>query len=285
MQLAVVGTRSGMPEPGEPSSGYVVRTAETVILLDCGPGVAGALPAIAAPADLDAVFLSHLHLDHCHDLLPVAKKIVAPYVPYPGYPGTQRQTGTPVQVPLFVSPGGKQALLTLQRLFPTVSAPMLDQALELAFDITEYDARTSAVIGDCAVTAFPVPHAVPAWGVRVESPSGILAYTGDTGWSEDLVELAKGADLLLCEATRREPDRGPHGHLSATQAGQLARLAGVGELILTHFSTCEPTWLRDLQSDASLAFGGPVQLAAPASVFEVAGRERKPAMKKEVQIP
>jgi ribonuclease BN (tRNA processing enzyme) len=284
MQLAVIGTRSGMPEPGEPSSGYVVRTAGTAILLDCGPGVAGALPAVAALPDLDAVFLSHLHLDHCYDVLPVAKKMVAPYVPYPGYPGTQQRAGTPVQVPLFVSPGGKQTLLTLQRLFPTVSAPMLDQALELAFDITEYDARTSAVIGDCVVTAFPVPHAVPAWGVRVESPSGVLAYTGDTGWSDDLVELAQGADLFLCEATRREPDDGPHGHLSAAQAGQLARLAGVGELILTHFSSCEPSWLRGLHADASLAFGGPVQLAAPGGIFEINDRQLKSAMK-EVQIP
>lgn len=284
MQLAVVGMRSGMPEPGEPSSGYVVRTTDTAILLDCGPGVAGALSAIAAPADLDAVFLSHLHLDHCHDVLPVAKKIVAPYVAYPGYPGSQQRPGTPVPVPLFVSPGGKQALLTLQGLFPTATAPMLDRALELAFDITEYDTSTSAVIGDCAVTAFPVRHAVPAWGVRVESPSGVLAYTGDTGWSDDLLELAQGADLFLCEATRREADAGPHGHLSAAQAGQLARLAGVGELILTHFSTCEPAWLRDLHADASLAFGGPVQLAAPGRVFEVGDRELESAMK-EVRTP
>lgn len=284
MQLAVVGRRSGMPEPGEPSSGYVVRTADTAILLDCGPGVAGALAAIAAPSDLDAVFLSHLHLDHCYDVLPVAKKIVAPFVPYPGYPGTQRRAGTPVPVPLFVSPGGTQTLLTLQGLFPTVSAPMLERALELAFDITEYDASTNAVIGDCAVTAFPVRHAVPAWGVRIESASGILAYTGDTGWTDDLLQLAQGADLFLCEATRREPDEGPHGHLSAAQAGQLARLAGAGELVLTHFSTCEPSWLRDLHTDASLAFGGPVHLAAPGSIFEVDGRELKSAMK-EVQTP
>jgi ribonuclease BN (tRNA processing enzyme) len=281
MQIAVVGARSGMPEPGQPSSGYVIRTADSAILLDCGPGVAGALPAIAAPADLDAVFLSHLHLDHCYDVLPVAKKILAPYVPYPGYPGSQQRAGVPVRVPLFVPSGGKQTLLTLQNLFPTVSSPMLDRSLELAFDITEYDVSPSAVIGDCAVTAFPVPHSVPAWGVRVESPSGVLAYTGDTGWSDDLLELAQGADLFLCEATRREPDRGPHGHLSAGQAGQLAQLAGVRELILTHFSTCEPSWLRDLQADASRAFDGPVHLAAPGSFFEVAGQEPKSAMKED----
>lgn len=282
MQLAVVGARAGMPAPGEPSSGYVVRTGGATILLDCGPGVAGALPAIVSPDELDAVFISHLHLDHCYDVLPIAKTILAPHVPYPG---SEEQAGTaPTRVPLFVPPGGESAMLTLQGLFPVVTAPMLDRALELAFDLTEYGACTTTVIGDCQVTAVPVRHAVPAWGVRVESPVGVLAYTGDTGWSDDLRELADGADLLLCEATRREPDNGPHGHLSATEAGCLARLAGVGELVLTHFMTRQPEWLRDLHADASHAFGGPVHLAAPGIRFDFAGRELRSATR-EVPTP
>jgi ribonuclease BN (tRNA processing enzyme) len=276
MQLAVVGARAGMPAPGEPSSGYVVRAGGTAVLLDCGPGVAGALPAIVAPDDLDAAFISHLHVDHCYDLLPVAKMILAPHVPYPG---SQEQAGAgPARMPLFVPPGGRSALFTLQRLFPVVTAPMLDRAIELAFDVTEYDVCTTAVVGDCRVMAMPVRHAVPAWGLRIESPAGVLAYTGDTGWSDDLAALADGADLLLCEATRREPDDGPHGHLSATQAGHLARLAGVGELVLTHLATRQPQWLHDLHTDASLAFGGPVHLAAPGVRFDFAGRELRSAM-------
>lgn len=275
MQLAVIGARAGMPAPGEPSSGYVVRASGCAILLDCGPGVAGALPAIAAPDELDAVFISHLHLDHCYDALPIAKMILAPHVPYPG---SENGAAThPVRVPLFLPPGGRSALHTLQGLFPVVTAPMLDHALELAFDMTEYESATTAVIGDCKVSAVPVRHAVPAWGLRVESPAGIFAYTGDTGWSDTLLELARDADLLLCEATRREPDDGPHGHLSATQAGRLAELAGVSALVLTHFTTREPTWLAELHADASLAFSGPVHLAAPGARFDFARRELRSA--------
>lgn len=282
MQLAVVGARAGMPAPGEPSSGYVVRAGGTAILLDCGPGVAGALPAIAALDDLDAAFISHLHMDHCYDLLPVAKMILAPHVPYPG---SQEETGPgPVRLPLFAPPGGRSALLALQALFPVVTVPMLDHAIELAFDLTEYDGCTTALVGDCRVVAMPVRHAVPAWGLRVESAAGVLAYTGDTGWSDGLTALADGADLLLCEATRREPDDGPHGHLSATQAGRLARLAGVGELVLTHLTTRQPEWLQDLHADASLAFGGPVHLAAPGLRFDFAGRELRFATR-EVPTP
>jgi ribonuclease BN (tRNA processing enzyme) len=271
MQLAVIGARAGMPAPGEPSSGYVVRANGRAILLDCGPGVAGALPAVAAPEELDAVFISHLHLDHCYDALPIAKMILAPHVPYPG---SENGAGTrPVQVPLFLPPGGRSALRTLQGLFPVVTAPMLDHALELAFDMTEYEAATTAVIGGCRVSAVPVRHAVPAWGLRVESPAGVFAYTGDTGWSDTLPELARDADLLLCEATRREPDDGPHGHLSATQAGRLAALAGVSALVLTHLTTREPAWLAGLRADAALACGGPVHLASPGARFDFARPE------------
>lgn len=256
-----------MPAPSEPSSGYVLRAGGAAMLLDCGPGVAGALPAVLSLGDLDAVFITHLHLDHCYDLLPLAKMMLAPHVPYPGTAGPASR---PAPVPLYVPPGGRAALHTLQGLFPVVTAPMLDRAVELAFATSEYDAVTTAEVGGCRVTALPVPHAVPARGLRAESSSGVFAYTGDTGWSDGLVELAQDADLLLCEATRREPDTGPHGHLSAVQAGELAQRAGARTLVLTHVATCDPAWLQALHADASHAFGGTVHLALPGAQFEFA---------------
>lgn len=276
MALSVVGMRSGMPAPGEPSSGYVVQTGSTAILLDCGPGVAGAIPTVIKPDELDAVFISHLHLDHCYDILPIAKKILAPHVPYPGTEG--EACTRPVPVPLYVPPGGRSALQILQGLFPVVTAPMLDHAVDLVFTMTEYErtgrhGSTTVHVGDCQVTAVPVRHAVPAWGLRIESPAGIFAYTGDTGWSDSLLELARDAGLLLCEASRREPDTGPHGHLSAAEAGRLAAEAGVAALVLTHFTSCEPAWLQQLQSDAAHTFGGPVHLASPRSRI-VIGRQK-----------
>ncbi|TDD27024.1 MBL fold metallo-hydrolase [Actinomadura sp. KC06] len=63
MRLSVVGARAGMPAPGQPSSGYVLQTGRASLLLDCGPGVAGELPAVVPPAALDAVLITHLHLD------------------------------------------------------------------------------------------------------------------------------------------------------------------------------------------------------------------------------
>ena len=85
-----------------------------------------------------------------------------------------------------------------------------------------------------------VTHPTESYGLRITDPSGAtLVYSGDTGVCDSLVELASGADVFLCEASwTHAPERPPHLHLSGTEAGRMAKLAGVGELLLTHI----PPW-------------------------------------------
>lgn len=264
LTLTVLGNRSGMPRRGEPSSGYLLNADGTTVLFDCGPGIAHSLNA---PEMLDAVFISHLHTDHCYDILPIAKSIIAPHVSYPEAGAAPEVRGNPEPIPLLVPVGARPTLRTLQALFPVVSSPALDRAIELAFDIREYSAYDQIKVGDCLVTAFPARHVVTTCGFRVDSPAGTLAYTGDTGWTDALVELANGVDVLLCEATLRHADSGPHGHLSAREAGILATEANVDTLILTHFSSTEPSWLDALRADACAEFHGPVHIAKPGAEF------------------
>lgn len=271
--LSVLGTRSGMPRPGEPSSGYVLTAGPTTMLFDCGPGIAGPLFGVAPPGDLDAVFISHLHADHCYDILPLGKAIVAPHVTYPHNGAVPELLASPERIPLYLPPGATGTLQTLQAMFPVVSSPPLDQALELAFELREYQPHDEMKVGECLITAVPARHVVPTCGFRVESAAGTFAYTGDTGWTDELVDLARNADLLLCEATLRQPDDGPHGHLSATQAGQLATWAGASSLLLTHFSSTDHDWLEALRNDAAREYSGPVHLARPGSEFRIISRE------------
>jgi ribonuclease BN (tRNA processing enzyme) len=72
-----------MPANGQASSGYLVAADTATLLLDCGPGVATALGAVTAPDQLSAVIVTHLHLDHCYDLLPVGKSLLGRGVRYP----------------------------------------------------------------------------------------------------------------------------------------------------------------------------------------------------------
>jgi ribonuclease BN (tRNA processing enzyme) len=112
-------------------------------------------------------------------------------------------------------------------------------------------------------------HSSPNCGVRIESPTGCLAYTGDTGVTPALLPLADGVDLLLAEATLAATDHGPHGHLSAIDAAQVAQTAGAGALMLTHFPSADPTWLLARRDEAARAFAGTVRLAQPGETLDV----------------
>jgi ribonuclease BN (tRNA processing enzyme) len=275
MQLTVLGCRSGMPSDGQASSGYLVTTAGARLLLDCGPGLATKLDAVIDPADLDGVIISHFHLDHCYDLLPIGKLLLSSRMSYPGVPNHRRASipgrtdHDPRPVPLYVPAGGKAVLDRLAALFPVITMPLLDKAFELAFDVREYEPGDRFTLGDCDVSLHPLRHAAPNCGARIEGPSGSLAYTGDTGVTRGLIPLARDVDLLLAEATLPTTDHGSHGHLSATDAGRAATDAAARQLVLTHFISTHESWLEDRRADAQAVYDGPVHLAAPAATYDV----------------
>ncbi|MFD2419732.1 MBL fold metallo-hydrolase [Amycolatopsis pigmentata] len=261
MQLTVLGCRSGMPADGQASSGYLVETGRTRLLLDCGPGVATALSAVVEPSALDAVVISHLHADHCYDLLPVGKSLLSTVLAFPGGPAARQAELRPV--PLFVPEGARELFTRWAALFPVTSMPLLDKAFERAFEVREYRPGDRFDVGDTTVGLHELRHVLPNCGIRVETDAATLAYTGDTGVTDAAVKLAADVDLLLAEATLTEPDQTGHGHLSGGDAGRLAARAGARELMLTHFACVEPSWTRALHQDAASAFDGPIRLARP----------------------
>ncbi|MEV2214988.1 MBL fold metallo-hydrolase [Streptomyces sp. NPDC050997] len=267
MQLTVLGCRAGMPADGQPSSGYLVDTAGARLLIDCGPGTAVALSAVAPPSSLDAVVISHFHSDHCYDLLPIGKSLLNGLLEVQG--GPPRREGEFRPVPLYVPSGARELFDRWGALFPVTTLPLLDRAFEVAFDVREYTPGESFQAGDCAITPQELRHVLPNYGLRVEAPCGTLAYTGDTGVTPALVELAAGVDVLLAESTLAETDRSDHGHLSGADAGRVARAAGVAELVLTHFASSEPEWLSHLARTAADEFAGPVHMGAPGLTVAV----------------
>ncbi len=111
-------------------------------------------------------------------------------------------------------------------------------------------------------------HPVPAVITRVEHAGRSLTYSGDTGPGGDLEAIAASSDVLLCEATLQgapDRDRFPH-HLFASEAGTIARRAGVGRLVVTHVApSLDPA--RSV-AEAASEFGGPVELAEPGMEIE-----------------
>jgi ribonuclease BN (tRNA processing enzyme) len=258
-----------MPDNGQASSGYLVVTDEATVLLDCGPGIATALGAVAAPGQLSAVIVSHLHLDHCYDLLPLGKSLLSGAVRYPR-PGEPPQLWAEVQpVPLYVPRGSTQRLQELAALFPVATAPVLDRAFDLAFDVREYAPDERFTVGDTRISLHELRHSTPNCGIRIESAYGCIAYTGDTGVTHGLLSLAADADLLLAEATLATTDDGPHGHLSAADAAEAAEAAAVKTLVLTHFPSADRSWLFARLDEAAQAFSGAIHLAHPGMTFTI----------------
>ena len=253
MQLTVVGCSGSMSGPDSPASCYLVQAPfegrTFSLLLDLGPGSAGALYRYLDPSTIDAIALSHLHPDHCLDLCGFF--VAARYSP------TAPWRGIPVY-------GPSDSAARLTRAYE-VQAPGGGASEQGPGPAGFFDFRTWAPeqrIGPFRVRTAPVDHPVEAYAIRIdeEPPGGSLVYSGDTGPCESLVSLSRGVDLLLCEAAfRHRPDLPLGVHLSGRQAAEHASQAGVGSLMLTHI----PPWHDpdEVRDEADDHFDGPVLLA------------------------
>jgi len=268
VRLTILGCRAGMPAAGQSSSGYLVTSGPTNILLDAGPGIAAALSRHLPAHQLSAVFISHLHTDHLYDLLPIGKSILAARTVYDHSTGLAHLDEAP-RIPLYVPEGAREKLEQLSSVFPVATQPWMDRPFELAFEVVEYTATQVMKMGGVTATLAELRHVATCCGIRLEAEGRSLVYSGDTGVTEALAELATNAGTLLAESTLDTTDPGPHGHMSSGDAGRTAEAARVGELVLTHFTTAEEEKLQWHIARAADAYGGPIELARPDRVFDV----------------
>jgi ribonuclease BN (tRNA processing enzyme) len=220
VRLRVVGCSPAWPNPGGAHAGYLIESDGGRLLLDCGPGVLSRLRLDGRWPHLDAIVISHLHLDHCGDLVPWVWGALA------GHADGERPE-------LYLPPGG------LGRLTAFADE---DQFGEV-FRIARYTDRVPFAAAGTTITPIRVAHASePTWGLRVERGGSVLAYSADTSPTPALAELARDADVFLCEATLSEPETGPgpRYHLTAADARAAASDAGARRLLLTHRRADEP---------------------------------------------
>lgn len=254
IRLTILGKSPAWADRDGACSGYLARVGELRLLIDCGCGVFAKLRLHDAYELVDAVVLTHLHADHMLDLAPFAYALTY------GPPRRQRRPA------LYGPPGARRAL---RQLCGVWEAPTL---IEDAFELHEYDPQAELALGDARLRFRPVPHYIPSNAIelRADGSAKRLVLSADCGPNEELVEFARGADLLLIESTRvggdDDPDGEP-GHLTADQAGEIARRAGVARVVLTHFS--DQLDRDELRRRAESAFGGPVELAAEGVTYEL----------------
>lgn len=250
MRLTIVGCAGSYPSAQSPASCYLVEHDGHRILLDLGNGSLGALQQhvdLTWPGALDAVILSHCHLDHCADL--GSLYVQRHYAP------------TPATEPLLVL-GPSDARSRAVGIYGKSD----EAGLDAQFDFVTFP-RESVEVGPFVVTTVRAAHPVESYSIRVEAGGRSLTYSGDTGPNDRLAGLAQGSDLALFESSNVGTANPPDLHLSGADAARLARAAGVGRLVLTHHAAWNDASV--VLAEARAEWEGPIVQAAPGMTIDV----------------
>ena len=246
MRLTVLGGCGAYPEAGQACSGYLVEHDGFRLLVDLGYAVVPRLFELITAAEVDAVFITHGHPDHCADLNPLLRARVLGAEALP-------------PLPVHALPGALDAVLALDR----------PGMLAAGYVLHEVNPGSSLDIGPFGARTRLLPHSRPNAGVRLTAGGRVLAYTGDTGPDDGVADLARGADLLLAEASfADEVPEDLRGTLSsARQQGRQATAAGAGRLLLTHLLPgTDPAAAR---AAAEQGYRGEVGVATPGLIAEL----------------
>jgi ribonuclease BN (tRNA processing enzyme) len=252
VKITVLGKSPAWQDAGGACSGYLVEEGDCRVLIDCGNGVFGKLRDYCDYEDVDAVVITHLHSDHCFDVIPYAYALS--YSPL-------AQSAVRPRPNLYAPPGGRDAFRTITGTW------QLPELVEQAFCMFEYDPAATIEVGPLRISFHEVPHYIRTFAVQVVAGERSFTFGADCCPNEAIVKFAAGTDLLMLEATLEHPENGHRGHLTAQEAGDHARRANARRLVLTHFSAGPHAEVA--RTDAERAFGSRVELAAEGVAFTV----------------
>lgn len=265
--LTVLGSSGGFPIAGFACSGYLARIAGKSLLLDCGPGIAGALIGADAKAGIDGIVISHLHPDHVLDLIPLGYALMTEWL----------TEGRTQPVPLFVPSGGLEFLQRFSDLFGHRNWRFAEEGgsagyralgaalarghdwLLMVFDAHEYEPGEDIAFGTTTIATLPVDHRVPTAAMRIALEGMDFVYSADTRFLPALGHFAAGTDLFLVDAHFSGP-KAPGGlHMTPADAGRLAAIAYAKRLVLCHLGA--PQDGASARQAAAAHFAGEIHVA------------------------
>jgi ribonuclease BN (tRNA processing enzyme) len=254
-KLTILGSSPAWTNPGGAGSGYLLRYGPTAVQIESGSGTFGRLRSVIAVEQLDAVVISHVHGDHFLDLVPLCY----------GLRYGNLRGGTPL--PVYVPPGCIHFLSEFARALN--GEPDFFSA---TFRLREYPTNEGFSIGSITFTANRVQHYIASHALRCDLGDGFV-FSGDSAPCDELVDAARGAGTLLCEAALTTPaDDAPspteRGHLTPGEAAQMAQRAGVRRLILTHFRTDIQDY-RTVTEQARAHFSGQIVVAREKRTYTI----------------
>ena len=246
ISVTILGSGTCVPSLKRSSCCVLMETGGKKLLFDCGPGTMRRLLETNIKIfDISFIFFSHLHPDHTGELVP--------FLFATKYPDIERR-----QKPLTIVAG--KGFTGFYNRLKNVYGEWIELKPGL-LNIVEMDNKgtDSLDFGDFSVESIPVEHTDESLAYRVNSADGeSVVYSGDTDFSDNLVTLAKNADLLICESALPDELKVP-GHLTPSLSGEIATQANVGKLVLTHFyPECDQV---DIEKQCRKTWSGPLILA------------------------
>lgn len=254
-RVIFLGTGDPLNEERTQTSLAVPLADQETMLFDASSGTDILRQLADAGIALESIrhlFVSHRHFDHAGGLAPLLVALTA-------LPDASLTVHAP--------PETLRALHGLLAITITGVEDWLGKRLRWS----ELTPGKPTRAGDAEVTPFEVDHGVACVGFRVSQGGSTLVYAADTRPCENVVEYARGADLLIHEVYSLHPDAEQahaFGHSTATEAGEVAREAGVGRLVLTHIRASRFVDPDDLAAEASSAFGRQTEVANDLDSFD-----------------
>jgi len=228
MEIIILGSGTAIPLADRASPSVAIFIEDQFLLMDIGPGTVRQLAlAGLSHEDIDYIGISHFHPDHTADLIHLFFATRHPPILKRRKPFT------------IIGPKGINEFLKLLR---RPYGKWLDLPAGLMkIEELNTEEKDKKEFDNFNILSAPLNHSPHSIGLRIEDNSGrVIVYSGDTGYCEAIVDLARGADLLILESSFPEGE-GVEGHLTPSQAGDIATRSEVKRLLLTH---CYPECLR-----------------------------------------
>lgn len=260
MPFQFFGTSGAVPSPQRDNTALVFYSPDEVVLIDCaGSPYQKILQAGLDPMRVTSLVVTHRHVDHVYGI--------------PSLAHNMGLAGRTAPLHIYALPETMAILHGLRAVFPLEAK--MTYRLEL-HEVPPAEKHPLLQAKGFRLISTPVKHGAPNIGLRAEfdlpGERGVVAYSSDTSPCPSLVALARGADVLIHEATLLHSDAAraaADGHTTGYQAGEVARQAGVKRLLLCHFHAALHGQLDELRREAQHAFGGAVEIPEELREYRV----------------